>query len=251
MGSVIIEWVGSGSAFNPSLGNTSFLVHGPQCERVLLVDCGTLVPSRLHETGWLDRVTDIAITHAHADHIGGIESFSLYSYFVKGRQGDDRPHLHLASESFARNLWEHSLKGGMGLIQDPDRRVYDATLASYFRVSTSQAVGIPGLPAFRFVPTPHIAAMPNWGLRFDNGVYYSGDTLDPPPPDARLIFQDCQFNEDGPSAVHITYRELKEKVPAEVRARTYLVHLSDAYRDHDATADGFGGFVMPGQRFEV
>jgi len=251
MGSVIIEWVGSGSAFNPSLGNTSFIVHGPDAGRVLLVDCGNLVPSRLLEMGWLERITDIAITHAHADHIGGIESFSLYRYFVKGDRADNRRHLHLASDAFAHSLWEHSLKGGMGIIQDAERRVYDANLSSYFQVRVSQEVRIPGLPGFRFVPTPHVAAMPNWGLRFENGVYYSGDTLDPPPHDADLIFQDCQFNEDGPSAVHITYRELKETLPAAVRARTHLVHLTQAYRDHDAVADGFAGFVMPGQRFEV
>ena len=251
MGRVIIDWVGTGSAFNPALGNTSFLVHAPGSERVLLVDCGTLVPSRLLETGWIDRITDVAITHAHADHIGGIESFSLYHYFVKGNRGGARPRLHLASDAFAHSLWENSLKGGMGVIQDPDGRVYDAALSSYFQVEVNHEPAIPGLPKFRFVPTPHVAAMPNWGLRFDNGVFYSGDTLEPPPLDADLIFQDCQFNEDGPSAVHISYRELKETLPAEVRARTHLVHLSEAYHDHDAQADGFAGFVMPDQRFEV
>ena len=251
MGSTIIEWVGTGSAFNPALGNTSFLVYGPGSDRVLLVDCGTLTPSRLQESGWFDRVTDLAITHAHADHIGGIESFSLFRYFVKGDRGDDRRRLHLASDAFARNLWEHSLRGGMGIIQDADRRVYDATLDTYFQVSVSQEVRIPGLPAFRFVPTPHVAAMPNWAIRFENGVYYSGDTVETPPHDADLIFQDCQFNEDGPSAVHITYRELRETVPPEIKARMHLVHLSEAYHDHNAKADGFAGFVMPGQRFEV
>jgi ribonuclease BN (tRNA processing enzyme) len=251
MAGIIFEWVGTGSAFNPTLGNTGFLVHGPETDRVLLVDCGTLTPSRLLESGWIDRVTDIALTHAHADHIGGIESFSLYRYFVKGDRNGQCRHLHLASDAFAHSLWEHSLKGGMGVIQDAERRVFDATLSSYFQVSVSQEVRIPGLPAFRFVPTPHVAAMPNWALRFENGVYYSGDTVEPPPLDADLIFQDCQFNEDTPSAVHITYRELKEALPPAVRARTHLVHLSEAYRDHDAKADGFGGFVMPGQRFEV
>lgn len=251
MGSVTFEWLGTGSAFNPSLGNTSFLVYGEDGERVLLVDCGMLTPSRLFAEGWMDRVTDIAITHAHADHIGGLESFALYRYFVRGERGPGRCRLHLASDAFAHGLWEHSLKGGMRLLQDPDGRVYDAQLDTYFDLQVNQSPAIPGLPAFRFVPTPHIAAMPNWALRFENGVYYSGDTVEPPPHDPDLIFQDCQFYEDGPSAVHISYKALKEALPPSVRGRTYLVHLSETYRDHDAVGDGFGGFVMPGQRFVV
>lgn len=245
-----LHWLGSGSGLNPELGNTSFTVstHG---SRLLLVDCGFTVPESLFELGIMDRVTDVLITHMHADHIGGLETLGFYNYFTRGKRDENRPNLYLASDLLAHVLWEHGLKAGMGVHHDEKREAVHANLESYFKVRTGTRVSIPGLPGIEFFETPHVTEMENYGVRFDNGVYYSGDTIDLPPADPQLIFQDCSFGQSDGSEVHIAYARLKDELAPEVKAKTHLVHLTDGYQKHDPKEDGFAGYVLPDQIFEV
>ncbi len=248
MAGVQFHWIGSGSGLNPILGNTSFRVlteGGP----ALVVDCGFTVGLKLIEHGLIDGANDILVTHCHADHIGGLETLALYHYFVRRNRGSARPRLYVATDDFAHNLWQHSLRGGMDIIIDEDGAVREGRLTDYFDVRTGRVVQIDGLPAAEFVPTRHVAAMENYAVRFGNGVYYSGDTVELPPHDAVAIFQDCQFFDGGPSEVHISYERLARELPPGVKARTYLVHLGMGYADRDPQADGFKGFVLPGDTF--
>ncbi len=244
-----IEWIGTGAGLNPLLGNTAFLVKG-DASRTLLVDCGCTVPVELLKRGQLESVTDIIITHTHSDHIGGLEALALMNYFVWRRRGDDRPCLHLATKLFARSLWEHSLRGGLEAMQNDLNEPFCATLDSFFKIVVGRVVSIPGLPAITFVPTLHAISMENYGLYFDNGIYYSGDTVEAPPSEPRIIFQDCQFRET-PDAVHISYQRLKKDLSPETKAKTHLVHLSGGWKEINPIADGFAGILMPGDRFEV
>lgn len=242
-------WIGSGSAFNPVLGHTSFLVssEGP---RSLLVDCGATVPLKLIELGLMPPVTDIVVTHTHADHIGGLEGLAFYLYFVLARRDGQRPVLHLASDSLAHDLWHHALCAGMAKTQDQDGRAQVASLETYFRVSIGTRVSVEGLPEVELFETAHIAGFENYGLRFENGVYYSGDTVELPPHEPHVIFQDCQMQRFGAGDVHISYQALLDGLPMAVRRKTYLTHLNTNYATRDALADGFAGYVMPGQRFD-
>ena len=64
---------------------------------------------------------------------------------------------------------------------------------------------------------------------------------------ATAIFQDCETS-SYKSGVHAHYTEL-QTLPAEIRSRMWLYHYQDGPLP-DATADGFAGFVKPGQSFE-
>jgi glyoxylase-like metal-dependent hydrolase (beta-lactamase superfamily II) len=247
-----IEWIGTGSGLNPVLGNTSFMVRGT--DRTLLVDCGSTVPLELMKSGQIGDVTDILITHAHADHIGGLEGLGFMNYFALRRRGDDRPNLYVASDDFAHKLWYNSLLGGMQKIQEDDGTPVDATLETYFKIHTGRNVRVGDLPEATMFETPHVQDFENYGVRFANGVFYSGDTLNLPPSDPRLIFQDCQFfvgPNDGAGDVHISYDKLKKELSPEVRAKTYLVHLGGGWDKKDPTEDGFAGFVKPKDRFDM
>ena len=243
-----IKWIGTGSGLNSALGNTSFLASCTQ--RALLVDCGFTVPSELTRINKLRYVTDIVITHAHADHIGGLESLGFTNYFVFGKKGNMRPNLYLGTDEFAHKLWENSLKGGMEKIQNESNQPMNVTLDTYFKIHTGKEIKIPGLPVARLFETPHVPGLENYGLEFDNGIFYSGDTLDLPKKDSRLIFQDCQFQELTINA-HITYDKLKRDLPPEVKSKTLLVHLGKNWNEKNPIADGFAGFVMPGDAFEL
>jgi phosphoribosyl 1,2-cyclic phosphodiesterase len=241
-----IEWIGTGSGLNPVLGNTAFLVKGG--DRTLLVDCGCTVPLELIKSQQLKDVTDVVLTHTHADHIGGIEGFAFMNYFGFRNRGDKRPNLYVATDEFAQRLWENSLKGGLGVIQSDDNQPQNATLDTYFKIQIGKQINIPGLPDATLFPTLHVQNLENYGLNFLNGVFYSGDTVELPPIDPALIFQDCQFYE-SPSDVHISYDKLKRDLAPAVKAKTYLVHLGGGYGQKGPIADGFAGFVMPKQRF--
>ena len=239
-----IEWIGTGSGLNPKLGNTSFLVEGEN--RTLLVDCGFTVPLKLIEIGKLKEITDIILTHAHADHIGGIESLVFMNYFSYKKRKEDRPNLYIATDEFAHNLWEHSLKGGLEKMQIEDNESMNTSIETYFKIHVGKNIEIPEIPKIKMFPTLHVSGMENYGVRFDNGVFYSGDTIELPPHDPKIIFQDCQFFETRPN-IHISYDRLKKELPAGVREKTFLVHLSQGWDKEDAIKDGFAGFVIPGK----
>lgn len=251
MTATTFRWIGTGSAFNPALGHTSFTVQQNGGARILLVDCGATVALNFIGSGAVDQITDVAITHMHADHIGGLEAFAFYQYFVLGKRGDKRPNLHVANDAFAHMLWESALRGGMGKSQDESGAPLDMTLETFFRVRTGPTIRAEALPETSFVSTLHVAGMENYGLRFSNGVYYSGDTVELPPHDPQLIFQDCQWSGPIRGDVHICYERLRDEVPDDVKKRTHLVHLGRDPKDFNPLKDGFGGIVLPGQEFTV
>jgi hypothetical protein len=243
-----IEWIGTGAGLNPVLGNTSFIIGSD--ERKLLVDCGFMVTPKLFERNLIKDITDIVLTHEHPDHIGSLGIFAQMNYFAYRKRGDQRPALHLGTPEFAKRLWEKSLEGGLIKIQTEENEPRDATLDTYFKVQTGTDIVIPSMPPIKLFLAPHVFGMENYGLKIGENIYYSGDSLSLPPADARLIFQDCQFYETK-ADVHISYDKLKRESPAEVRAKTYLVHLGGGWDKKDPKADGFAGFVKPGDRFEI
>ena len=79
----MLKFIGTGSAFNQDLGNTSAYIKDG--ETLLLIDCGETVFQRIKEIKLLDDVKKvyIVITHNHSDHIGSLGSLVEYLYFIK------------------------------------------------------------------------------------------------------------------------------------------------------------------------
>lgn len=247
MANKTLEWVGTGSGFNPVLGNTSFLVTGDS-DRGLLVDCGATVPQKLISSGRIGDITDVIITHPHGDHFHGLEGLGFFNHFVFSNK--DKPNLYVASDKLANQL-RRALDVSMGTILDNHGNECKMTLDDYFNIHVTSNVEIPGLPRVQLFPTKHVGSMENYGVRVGERIFYSGDTVELPPSDPEIIFQDCQFFDGGAGDVHTTYRRLREGLSPEVKAKTYLVHLGSGGEDNDPIADGFAGFVNPGDKFEI
>lgn len=76
-----LKFLGRGSAFNPSMGNTSAYVTIDK--RLYLIDCGETVFERLLRTVDLEKYEIwVLLTHLHADHVGSLGSLISYHFIV-------------------------------------------------------------------------------------------------------------------------------------------------------------------------
>ncbi len=140
-----IRVIGCGNAFSNRNYNASFLLE--EGDRKMLVDCGYQVGAALHAAKVdLRDITDVYVSHAHADHIGFLEGlgFQRYDWIRKPEssklkfvnipealpmhldESEYAPFLH-ANDKLMQELWDHSLKGGMRSIEG-----LDATLDTFF-----------------------------------------------------------------------------------------------------------------------
>jgi ribonuclease BN (tRNA processing enzyme) len=251
-----ILFLGSGSAHTVGTDNfqsNMLLVAGNG--RCLLIDCGSDIRWSLARQGFSHRdITDIYVSHLHADHIGGLEYVGFKTRFDPACR---RPRLYLEA-SLAGPLWDHSLRGGMGVITDGETRLED-----FFEVVPLRAHEPFEWEGARLemVPVAHVVApratMHSNGLLIgagDQRVLLTTDTrfdaelLAPYYASADLIFQDCETS-SYKTGIHAHYSELRG-LAAAVRAKMWLYDYPPGPLP-DAVADGFRGFVRPGQSFEL
>lgn len=248
-----LQFAGVGSAFTTQDYWQSNMVVQSQGQR-MLIDCGSDARFSLAELGYKYKDFEaVYISHLHADHIGGLEWLGFCTYFDPNCQ---RPTLYIV-EDLIDDLWG-SLKAGM---QSHEGKVL--TLSSFFdvqpiRMNDSFTFGG---AAFTPVQTVHIMngfrIVPSYGLFIEHNsrkTFLTTDTQFCPRQIEKFyemadrIFQDC---ETAPykSGVHAHYSDLQTLDP-KIREKMWLYH----YQPHptqDAKADGFGGFVVKGDKFPI
>jgi ribonuclease BN (tRNA processing enzyme) len=249
-------FLGSGSAHTVAADNfQSNMVLVMETGRRLLIDCGSDVRWSLARQGLSHRdVTDIYISHLHADHIGGLEYIGFQTKFDPQCT---RPRLYVES-SLADRLWRHSLQGGMGVITTGETRLED-----FFDVHVVQAnrpfqwedVQLEAVPTLH-VSSPH-ADVQSHALAIERGKFRTFITTDTQFNPAQLqsqyegadlIFHDCEI---GPihTRIHPHYEDLR-LLPKALRSKMWLYDYQPGALP-DARADGFLGFVEAGQSFRL
>ncbi len=258
---VKIKFIGVGSQFSGHDYYHSNMLITAKSGKKLLIDCGSDIRFSLEEAdinlGNLAREIDaVYISHLHSDHIGGIETIALSAYF---NPADRKPKL-FAEEKLIRRLWLDSLKGGLQCIQGRCMEIDD-----YFEchpVPDSGSFIWEGIN-FRLMKMPHIQSgqknHDSYGLIIQEqsegaNVFFTADTQFRPEliketaEKMHIIFHDCETTQFK-TGVHAHYEELRT-LPEDVKRKIWLYHYQPD-PVYNPEADGFRGFVIKGQEFEI
>ena len=231
--------LGVGGAFDADKGvaNTGALLEILQEGEVqtrILIDCGHTCGRQLikRELTYED-IDAILITHAHGDHIDGLEVVGYKSRFLYNRRVE-----LLSRPAVLDQIWQ-SLFPKMGRLQLASDHSVEASMDDYFNptpVAEDEPIPLAGgLLSVRFIPVHHVHGMPAYALLFSLGeggpcVRWSGDTtFDADSPlfqgvgEGDMIFHDCIFYPYYEATVHTHHVSLCT-LPEEVRRKTVLVH---------------------------
>lgn len=248
-------FLGSGSAFTVGANNyQSNMLLMDERGHKLLIDCGSDIRFSLHDRGYsYQDITDIYISHLHADHVGGMEFIGLTTFF------DPRcpkPNLYV-SKDVAAKLWNGCLAGGM---QSIGNELADIdTFFNVQKVGRNEHFIWNNIQIF-LVRVVHIDngyfLMPSYGIFLTLGgqkvfittdAQISLDTTQEYYENADIIFHDCETSR-FPSSVHAHYKELVN-LPERWKNKMWLYGYQPGHLP-DAKSAGFLGFVQRGQIFE-
>lgn len=220
----------------------------------MMIDCGGDARFSFGELGIKAADADaVYISHLHADHIGGLEWLGFSTYFNPACK---KPTLFIVSD-LVDDLWR-SLQGGM---QSHEGVVL--SLESFFEVDQIKPNGHFEYAEMKLTPVQTVHVMNgfrilhSYGLFIENKgqkTFLTTDTQFCPRQietfykKADIIFQDCETSQFR-SGVHAHYEDLRTLAP-EIKAKMWLYHYQPNPK-YNATEDGFAGFVVKGQKFDL
>ena len=259
-----IKVIGCGNAFSTKQFNQSFLLE--EDGRRLLFDCGFQVPAALNYHGIdIKTIDDIYISHAHADHCGGLEfaAFSKYDWVNRPRSYKKStvkyaPKL-IANHTLLKDLWDKTLRGGLESMEG-----FQSDIETFFEPcpildNTTflwQGWSCSLIQQIHIMTGSMIAS--TFGLFMEKlgkpTLYFTADSQHCSPiqmelfyKDADMIFQDTELigvdtqakEVRFSSGVHASYGQLASwekvnsiKLPVAIRNKMWLSHYQDFVLDN-------------------
>jgi ribonuclease BN (tRNA processing enzyme) len=279
-----ITVLGCGNAFSNLNYNQSFLLE--ENDSKMLIDCGQLTIQALNNAKIdIKTITDIYISHAHADHIGSLEAMAFLRYdWIKRpknyKEGTYAPRI-IANAQLLKDLWEKSLSGGLESMEG-----FVANLATFFEpvpIKDNQKFKWEGWTC-ELIQQVHIMTGSTIACTFGliiekeghKTIYFTTDSQHCSPRQMEvfykksdIIFQDCECLPFA-SGVHANYSQLagypeanSVKLSSDIKKKMWLSHYQDFVslnKDfygkecnwiEKSITDGFAGFVKVGMEFEV
>jgi len=222
--------LGVGDAFSELHYSTCLAVE--ENRELVLVDCPHPVLKMLREARVAtdlpltpDRIAGVVLTHLHADHASGVETFAYFMRFALGRR------LRLAAHpDVLARLWDGHLAAGMEqLLPAVGAPFTRHTVEDYLELVPLREEAPVQMGPFTVEARRTIHHIPCTALRLRGGgktLGHSADTAFDEGLVAWLAEADLVLHETG-HGVHTPYDALAA-LPAELRARMRLVHYPDA-----------------------
>ena len=213
--SFVMHFLGTGSAASLALGSASAVLERDE-RPILLLDCGPSTPDR-YAAAFASLPSAIFLTHAHLDHIGGLETFFYQATFKQAQ-------IKLYAPVSLVPMLHARLAEFPGLAEG-GKNFWDA----FQLIPVSNSFFHHGL-IFSVFPVRHHAPNTAFGLALAGQFVYSGDTRPVPEVFAHFgagnetLFHDCALNAN-PS--HTGIDDLEREYPAALRQRMYLYHQHD------------------------
>ena len=178
-----------------------------------LIDCGPDTVRTLVEQDACSNVQGILITHAHADHSGGLTSLAWRLMFIEKKR------VPILTPAPVMRLLESQCVELRHV-----RSLDDAHLGSFFHLDVSE----PGRAQYYedfsvvFLPVHHgIESFPSYGIKLNGGgvrIAFSGDTVRPLPEEvlreSHLVFHDVTLREPDGTEVHCPLSVLEAALSA-------------------------------------
>lgn len=236
-----LKFLGTGSAFNTKLGNTSAYIK--ENGILFLIDCGETVFCKIKELNLIEDVKEIyvAITHLHPDHVGSLGTLIFYCFLIKGI----KPNIIYKEEELKTFLTQ------MGVNEEYYNFDYTSNINKIIFSNTKRL-------EVAYQLTNHVSNINAYSIiifyiNSDNTtfnpttkIFYSGDSkcIDLKIDDYDYIYQDCSFAHYKGYA-HLPYDVLCEKVKTiEHRKKIFLMHQEEIFNNNKAIEDGFNVVIV-------
>lgn len=213
-----LRFLGVGNAHAVELGSAAAVVEN-ESRPLLLIDCG---PEAL--TAYLARYASapsaIYLTHAHMDHVGGLERLFYSVYFDPELRGKVRLYAHAALIP----ILQSRIADYPQVLAEGGANFWDA----FSLVPLSRGFWHDGF-WFDVFPTRHHAPMSSFGLALRGSFVWTGDTRPIPEmlgayaAQGELVAHDCVIH-GNPS--HSGVEDVEREYSAELRERLVLYHYS-------------------------
>jgi len=233
----MLKFIGSGSAFNTKLGNTS--AYYKKGNKMLLIDCGSNIFQRIKENNLLDDIEHIhvLITHTHADHVGSLADLILYTYYVHGQFAKNKVTVYSPFDTGVSKILK--LNGCLDGIHHSEKLiggVSDITIINDFAT-------------FNFSRNSHVEELYTYHINLNilgYNIFYSSDINEL----TTLQIEDIKYRNnfiayidtckaDYEDNVHLSLHKLTELIEPHHRYKIWCMHLDEVFDREEAESLGF------------